>query len=240
MEGARRTSALRRHTPFLASPPWGGSGGRAAARCRHWAGGFPWDAITSPPCFYLHPAFGEQHHHRYKVPEVLVHTLSRISCLFAAGLVAVTLLGMGSKAPPERLIEANKAIAKRYLEEVFGLGRLDVADEIIDANYVYHGRGPTGKGPNVVKEFVGVYRTAFPDLHLTLEDMIAEGDRVAVRVTATGTNAGSLMLTPPTGETIKIMVLTILRIDDGKIVEEWQVVDELGLLEQLGVMGEDE
>ena len=159
-------------------------------------------------------------------------TLGPVSLL--AGLVAVALA-----ASTDPVTDDNKALARRYVEEIVNQNKSEVADEIIASEYVYHGRGPEGKGPEVVKEFVDMYRVAFPDIQLTIEDMIAEGDRVAVRLNATGTNTGPLGDTPPTGKPVNLAAIFIIRVAEGKVVEEWEVVDELGMMEQLGLMSED-
>ena len=95
--------------------------------------------------------------------------------------------------------EENKALARRVLEEMFNAGNLDVADELLAPDYVDH--DPTlpedVHGPEGFKEYVATYRSAFPDLHIQIEDQIAEGDRVATRWTGTGTHNGELRASPP-------------------------------------------
>jgi len=164
-------------------------------------------------------------------------TLRTVSLL--AGLVAVSLAASASSAFTADVTADNKALARRYVEEIVNQNKPEVADEIIAPEYVYHGRGPEGRGPEVVKEFVGTYRVAFPDIELTIEDMIAEGDRVAVRLSATGTNTGPLGDTPPTGKPVSLTAIFVIRVAEGKVVEEWEVVDELGMMEQLGLVSKD-
>jgi steroid delta-isomerase-like uncharacterized protein len=113
---------------------------------------------------------------------------------------------------------------------------LDLAGEIYDAAYVYHPDPHRVKGPEGVKQIVGVYRAAFPDLHLTIEDLIAEGDKVVVRFTARGTHQGDLMGVAPTGKEVTVTGISIVRIAEGKIVEEWENFDALGMMQQIGAV----
>jgi steroid delta-isomerase-like uncharacterized protein len=135
--------------------------------------------------------------------------------------------------------EENKAIIRRFVEEAFNEGNLDVADEVYAPDFVSHeSTGPVGRDPEYVKQFVGTYRGAFPDGHTTFEDVIAEGDRVAYRWSFRGTHRGELMGIPPTGKEVTITGITVERISGGRIEEEWNNFDRLGLLRQLGVVQE--
>ena len=134
-------------------------------------------------------------------------------------------------------VEENKRIARRVFEEVWNQGKLNVADEVTDANYVSHGLGmEIPPGPAGTRQFVTIYRTAYPDTHFVVEDQIAEGDRVVTRWTAQGTHRGELMGIPPTGKRVTVTGITIDRIVGGKIVETWNNFDALGQLQQLGVI----
>ena len=133
--------------------------------------------------------------------------------------------------------EENKAIARRLFEGVWNQGKLDVADEILAADYVFHAPVPREvRGPEGFKQFVSMYRTAFPDVQYTIEDQIAEGDKVVTRWTCTGTHTGELMGIPPTGVQVTVTGIVIGRIAGGKIVEDWGNWDALGMLQQLGVV----
>ena len=135
--------------------------------------------------------------------------------------------------------EQNKAIVRRYWEQVWNQGNLAVVDELIASDFDGHplpsdpnfGRGPAGQ-----KQLVGMYRTAFPDVRMAIEDMTAEGDRVAVRWTARGTNTGEMMGMPATGKPVRVTGIIINRIAAGKMVEGWGNFDALGMLQQLGVI----
>ena len=133
--------------------------------------------------------------------------------------------------------EELKAIFRRVFEEVYNQGKLNVADEIYAADYVLHNpASPEIRGPEALKQFFAMYRAAFPDLHYTVEDLIAEGDKVVARWTATGTHQGELMGIPPTGKQVVVTGISIVRITGGKIVEDDSNHDALGMLQQLGVI----
>jgi predicted ester cyclase len=132
--------------------------------------------------------------------------------------------------------DQNKAIARRFFDKVW-MGKLDVADELLDASYVGHGLPPgMPPGPEGFKLFVSMYRSAFPDVQYTVEDQIAEGDRVVTRWTARGTHKGELMGIPPTGKQAVVTGISISRFVGGKAVEGWDNWDGLGMMQQLGVV----
>ncbi len=135
--------------------------------------------------------------------------------------------------------EENKAIVRRAIEEVFSAqGNLDVADELYAPHYV--GRNPVSpedvRGPEGVKEEASMYRNAFPDVRLMIEDQVAEGDKVVTRWIGVGTNQGEMMGVAPTRNRVRVDGMTIDRIEDGKIVEEWEIFDAMGLMQQLGAI----
>jgi steroid delta-isomerase-like uncharacterized protein len=136
--------------------------------------------------------------------------------------------------------EENKALARRFHGEVFSQGNMAALDEICDANWVYHDPSdPEGRwphGPQGARQLVNTYRTAFPDLQVTYEDQIAEGDKVVSRWTARGTHTGDLMGIPPTGKQMTLTGITIMRIAGGQIQEDWGQFDALGMFQQLGVI----
>jgi len=133
--------------------------------------------------------------------------------------------------------EESKTLIRRFVEEAFNRGNLDVADEIYATNFISHEpTGPEERSPEYVKQFVNTYRTAFPDGHTTIEDLIAEGDEVAYRWTYRGTHQGEFIGIAPTGKGVIITGITISRISGGRIAEEWNNFDQLGMLQQLGVV----
>jgi steroid delta-isomerase-like uncharacterized protein len=137
------------------------------------------------------------------------------------------------------LTETNKAVSSRFLEEVFNKGKLNVLDEILAKDHVNSGPGtlpglPTG--PEGAKQLVTVYRNAFPDVHFTIDDQIAEGDKVVTRWTGHGTHKGELLGIPATGKSSTVTGIAVDRLVNGKIVESWGIFDQFGMMQQLGVI----
>jgi predicted ester cyclase len=133
--------------------------------------------------------------------------------------------------------EANKASVRRFYDEVFNKKNMAAIDEFIDPNHVDHAAPPgTPSGLKGVKQTLTMYLTAFPDLHFTVEDIIAERDQVVARLTARGTQQGEFMGIPPTGKQATVTAIDISRFAGGKSVEHWLNMDTLGLLQQLGVI----
>jgi steroid delta-isomerase-like uncharacterized protein len=133
--------------------------------------------------------------------------------------------------------ESNKALVRRLCEEAISKGNFGVLDETLAPDYVY--REPTvgeKKGKNGLRELVTMYRTAFPDLKMTIDEQIAEGDKVFTRWTATGTHRGVLMGFPPTGKQVRVQGATVTRFANGKIAEDTEVYDALGMLRQIGAL----
>ena len=140
--------------------------------------------------------------------------------------------------------QENKSVVRRELEEIFSQGgNLDVAEEIYAPDYVGH--EPTFgdvHGVEGAKQFAATYRQAFPDVQTTMEDQLAEGDKVVTRFTSRGTHQGeSEDFGPPTGNRIEVTGITIERFsEEGKIVEDWTNFDALGLMQQLGLVPEQQ
>lgn len=132
--------------------------------------------------------------------------------------------------------EEDKVLVRRAFEEVFNEGNLDVADGIFADDYVAHDpASPDVAGPESFKRLVSSYRSAFPDLHDTIEEQIAEGDRVATRFTMRATHRGEFLGIVPTGREVVLMGMVIYRVSEGKkIAERWAEVDALGLVRRLG------
>jgi steroid delta-isomerase-like uncharacterized protein len=134
--------------------------------------------------------------------------------------------------------EQNNALVKRAVEEVWNQGNYAVLNELVSSNIVIHSPTPGGEihGVEGIKHFYGALRDAFPDIHFTIDDQIAQGDRVVTRWTAQATHSGEYQGIPATGKQISIMGIDIDRIANGRVVECWPVMDELGLLQQLDVI----
>jgi len=131
--------------------------------------------------------------------------------------------------------EDNKAHVRRGFEAV-NQKNLAVYDELLTPDVVFHNASTTMQGLEAYKQFLSMYMTAFPDLQFTVEDMIAEGDTVVARFTTRGTHQGNLMGIPPTGKQMSGTGMFIDHIVNGKAVEQWFNTDDLGLLQQLGVI----
>ena len=134
--------------------------------------------------------------------------------------------------------EKNKATFRRYVEEVGNKGNLDVADEIFDRYISHQSDGRTEeRGPEDVKRFTREFHQAFPDFRSVIEDQIAEGDKVVTRWRASGTHQGEFRGIAPTGNKIEVTGIGIFRFsDEGKVVESWDNLDELGMMRQLSVI----
>src|SRR2546423_14784711 len=133
--------------------------------------------------------------------------------------------------------EANTASVRRFYDEVFNKKNRAAIDEFIDPNQVDHDAPPgTPGGLKGAKQTLTMYLTAFPDLHFTVEDIIAEGDKVVARLTTRGTQQGAFMGIPPTGKQAAVTAIDINRYAGGKSVEHWLHMDTLGLLQQLGAI----
>jgi steroid delta-isomerase-like uncharacterized protein len=134
--------------------------------------------------------------------------------------------------------EENKALVRRFFEEVWNKGNMSVIDEIIDSDFVQH--DPTDpeemRGPEGVRQFVQTNRSAFPDFRITVEDQVAEGDKVVNRFRISGTHQGELEGIAPTGNRVDITGISIDRIEGDKYVETWVNYDALGMMQQIGVI----
>lgn len=131
----------------------------------------------------------------------------------------------------------NKLILRRFFEELFNQGNLAAADEIVSANYLNHNPAPgETPGRDGLTQFINYLRTAFRDLNFTIDDQVAEGDKVVTRWTSTGIHQGEFAGISATGKPVVITAINIHRVVDGQIQEGWLNWDALGLLQQLGVV----
>ena len=145
---------------------------------------------------------------------------------------------IASSGASERTVAENLTLVSRIWNEIWNKGNMMVCKEVFSADYV--GRIPgmpaPVHGPAEFGQLVLTYRTAFPDVHLTVEDAFGAGDRVVVRWVSRGTHLGPMMGIPPTGRPIEVMGISIFRIAEHKVAEEWEGFDTMGLMQQLGVM----
>ena len=130
----------------------------------------------------------------------------------------------------------NKVLVRRWFEEVWNKGRASAIDEMLAANSLVHGLGPHPQGPAEFKKFHEAYRNAFPDVTIQIQAMVAEGDVVATRWSGKATHRGDGLGFPATGRTVQFGGMAFIRIEGGKFVEGWNVFDQLGMLQQLGVV----
>jgi len=132
-------------------------------------------------------------------------------------------------------LDENKALARRWNEEIWSKGNLSVLDEFLATNFVFN-YAPPGMVPNkeAYKLAVTMYHSACPDMYYEIEDVIGEGDKVVVRWVGRGTQKGEIMGIAPTGKSVTVTGISVLQIVDGKIVKEWTEMDTLGVLQQLG------
>ncbi len=132
-------------------------------------------------------------------------------------------------------LDENKALARRWMEEIWRKGNLSVVDEFLATNFVFN-YAPPGVAPDreAYKQAMNMYRDASPDMYYDIKDMIAEEDKVVVRWVGRGTQKGEIMGIAPTGKEMTVTGISILHIVGGKIAEEWTEMDMLGALQQLG------
>jgi steroid delta-isomerase-like uncharacterized protein len=137
--------------------------------------------------------------------------------------------------------ESNKAIMRRFWD-AWEQGNVDLLDELLVPEYINHTLAAPDlpPGPEGVKEVVSMFHSAMPELRVAIEDMIAEGDKVATRYALQGTHRVHLFGAAPTGRRLSIKSITMERVVGGKITEHWRVTDEMGMMRQLGVFGAPE
>lgn len=137
---------------------------------------------------------------------------------------------------PTSQLEANKQLARRIPEEVFVEGNLELLDELYAEDAVEHNAMGTHQGRPAIRESYNNFLTAFPDVSQTVENVVAEGDLVAMRITSRGTHTGELGWLEPTGKEIGVQQMFFARIENGKIIERWFLPDNLSLLQQIGAI----
>jgi steroid delta-isomerase-like uncharacterized protein len=134
--------------------------------------------------------------------------------------------------------EQNKVLVRQMVEEVFNRGNMSLADKFLAPDFVEREELPPGvpRGREGVKQLTAMFRSAFPDFKATIDDIIAEGDKVVIRQTWTGTHKGEFMGMPPTGKSISFEEIAIMRFAEGKNVDLWGQSDSMGMMQQLGAM----
>jgi len=132
--------------------------------------------------------------------------------------------------------EENKALYWRIYDNILNKGNLSIIDEFVAPNYIYHDPHNPLNSPDELKQGMSAYRTAFPDMRFTVEEMVAEGDKVAKRWKFVGTHKGELMGIAPTGKEVTVTGMSMGRFANGKLAEEWEAADMLGLMQQVGAI----
>lgn len=134
--------------------------------------------------------------------------------------------------------EENKARVRQAFDEFINRKNLTVVDDYVAPNYVgYYSAVPEPvRGRDEFRQFLQLYHQAFPDLRVTIDDAFAEGDKVAVRLTLRGTHQGELMGLPPTGKAVTVSAINLFQIENGQAVEQRASTDDLGMMQQLGVI----
>ncbi len=157
-----------------------------------------------------------------------------IAAICAAVALCALSLGFTSTGDEEK----NTAAVQRFYDEVMGKGNMKVIDELIADNYVEHyvPTPDTPKNKAGLAQMMSMFRTAFPDLQVTVEDIIAKGDKVWAYTTMRGTNKGEFMGMPATGKKIEVKGVDIVRFANGKAVEHWGLNDDLTMMQQLGMI----
>ena len=133
-------------------------------------------------------------------------------------------------------VEEDKAKVRRLIEEFINKGNMAVADETFADNFVNHDSMSATKDRQGLKQYITMVHTACPDFHCTIEDLISEGDRIVVRLMCRGTHRGEFMGISPTGRQWNVTSITILRFGGDRVAERWNSTDNLGILQQLGVV----
>jgi steroid delta-isomerase-like uncharacterized protein len=133
----------------------------------------------------------------------------------------------------------NKVLVQRYIEEIYNKGNLGMAPNLVTSDYVNHAGFTTVEGVEGLQQFTALLQAAFPDFHEVIEDQAVEGDKEMHRYVIRATHKGEFMGIPATGKEVVVTGITLARIVDGKVAEEWTQVDMLGLMQQLGVVPAD-
>jgi predicted ester cyclase len=131
--------------------------------------------------------------------------------------------------------EDNKAVYRRFIDEVFNNKNVARIDQFIQPDFVDHTPG-LPSGLDGAKQGVAGFLTGFPDIHFAIEDQIAEGDKVVARLTMSGTHQGEFAAIPPTGKRVTMRAIDVWRLRNGKCAEHWLEMDNLGLMQQLGMI----
>jgi len=132
--------------------------------------------------------------------------------------------------------EVNEIVMRRFVEEVINAGRYSALPDLVHPNYVYRSPEQELRGADALKDLFTAYRAGLPDLNTSIDDLVVSGNKVVISITLTGTHEGDLMGIPATGKQLKIHGMVLSRFEDGKIIEEWEILDMLSMFQQLEVI----
>ena len=130
----------------------------------------------------------------------------------------------------------NGAVVRRFVDEVINNGDYSVLQELVHPDYVYRSPDQELQGQEALEALFTAYRSGLPDLNASIDDLIETEEKVMISITLTGTHTGDLMGIPATGNSLNVHAMILSRLEDGKIVEEWEILDMLGMFQQLGVV----
>ena len=130
----------------------------------------------------------------------------------------------------------NEAVVRRFVGEVINDGDYAVLPELVSSDYVYRSPGQELRGHKALEALFNAYRSGLPDLKVTIDDLIESANKVVISITLTGAHTGDLMGIPATGRQLAVQGMVLTRFEDGRIAEEWEILDMLGLFQQLGVV----
>jgi steroid delta-isomerase-like uncharacterized protein len=141
---------------------------------------------------------------------------------------------MTAATAPATDLERNKAVVRRFIDEIFLGGNFDSVDELLTEDFLPHTWGSMQPGRDGLKEAIQRVQAGISDERMQIHDIIAEGDRVAVRLTSSATHTGDFMGLPASGKRYEIGEIHIFRLDDGRVAEHWHQADFMGMMKQLG------
>jgi steroid delta-isomerase-like uncharacterized protein len=168
----------------------------------------------------------------------LVHTVNAVHGILRIGVPTETRTEFVEESQMALPAQDNKDVVRQFIEDAWNDADLDLVDALVSADAPHH--DPTlperSAGPAGRKQSIQLYHAAFPDVHIDIEEMVAEDDLVAARWTGRGTHEGELMGIEPTGAAVEVAGISLNRVTDGRIVETWEVYDTLGMLRQIGAI----
>jgi steroid delta-isomerase-like uncharacterized protein len=143
---------------------------------------------------------------------------------------------IGTKPASNALHKRHEATMRRFIDDVANNGDYFALKELVHPDYIYRAPGQELRGLVAIQALFETYRVAFPDLHIDIDELVATGDRVALAFTLTGTHKGALMGIDASGNRVEVHGTVFSRFEAGQIVEEWEVIDQLSLFNQLGFL----